>query len=289
MRIRLLAFAVLYSSVTTSEAAVQMMPVKTQQWIHEGARERCQITRPSIPFRIEIVSDEEGLKAESARGRHSFITARPDERYAVRLYNPLPVRVAVNLTVDGLNSIDGKPSGIRDGQKWLIDPYGEVTIRGWQVNGEESRRFFFTDKPKSYAKWQGNRMNLKLSANCGVIGAAFFWNQAELNAHYRANPVVQYQGHSGALRHELRSKGAGLADMAPAYESAGARSSSRAMEKQEAGTGMGEREVHPVMNVAFHYDTGMYSARDAILVYYDFAREPEPNPFPALSYAPEMP
>ena len=62
------------------------------------------------------------------------------------------------------------------------------------------------------------------------------------------------------------------------------------MAEQQAGTGMGQRESNPTTLVAFHYDTGMYSANQALLLYYDFAApQPQPNPFPALTYAPEMP
>jgi hypothetical protein len=33
----------------------------------------------------------------------------------------------------------------------------------------------------------------------------------------------------------------------------------------------------------------MYSPDQAVVIYYDFAKTEEPNPFPATDYAPEMP
>jgi len=275
-------------------AAYQTMPVKTRQIIFENGVRRCEVTRPSYDFRVEIMSDDEGLKGETYRGSRPFVTARPEERYAVRLYNPLPVRVAVNLTVDGLNSLTGKPSGISDGTKWMIDPYSFITIRGWQVNGEESRRFFFTPKPKSYAKWRGDRMGKDLSANCGVIGAAYFWSQEELDSYYEANPQYRLtQAYSvGAKEFALQDRLAlagsgGLASRAAAALPYSASLAEPARKK--AGTGMGERESHPTEMVEFNYDQGMYRLSQAIVIYYDFAETPAPNPFPALSYAPEMP
>jgi hypothetical protein len=271
----------------TVQAAYQMMPVETRQIIIEDGARRCEVSRPSYGFHIEIVSDDEGLKEETTRDGRPFITARPDERYAVRLYNPLPVRVAVNLTVDGLNSLTGKPSGISDGTKWMIDPYSFITIRGWQVNGEESRRFFFTPKPKSYAKWRGDQLGKDLSANCGVIGAAYFWSQRELDAYYESHPLYRY---TRAQPYESRKFG--LQDMAAGARAADALSSgAQAPEpvRAKAGTGMGERESHPTEMVEFNYDQGMYHLNQAIVIYYDFAEAPAPNPFPALSYAPEMP
>jgi hypothetical protein len=41
--------------------------------------------------------------------------------------------------------------------------------------------------------------------------------------------------------------------------------------------------------VAFDYDAGMYSVDQALVIYYDFAKVPGPNPFPALGFAPETP
>jgi len=205
----------------------------------------------------------------------------------VRLYNPLPVRVAVNLTVDGLNSITGKPSGISDGEKWIIDPYSSATIPGWQVSGEEARRFFFTEKPKSYAKWRAEGMGMDLSANCGVIGAAFFWNQGELDRYYDSHPIYRMTQHKYSLS---KKEGFNTPSAAPA-------SAERAIDmdmikkepQEQAGTGMGENESHPTVRVEFDYDTGMYSLSQALVIYYGFARVTSPNPFPAIGFAPEMP
>lgn len=241
------------------------------------------VRRRPVDFRMEIVSDRSGVKPETYKNGRPFVAAHKDENYSIRLYNPLPVRVAVNLTVDGVNSISGKPSGIEDGQKWLIEPYGFIELRGWQVNGEESRRFFFTDKPKSYAKWRGDRLGKDLAANCGVIGAAYFWNQAELNRHYETRPIHPYRGGRWA------EPAAALGAAAMENDSFQQKSAAARGDSLQAGTGMGERESHPTTQVDFHYDAGMYSLSQALVVYYDFAPEPAPNPFPQLSYAPEMP
>jgi hypothetical protein len=157
------------------------------------------------------------------------------------------------------------------------------------VNGEEARRFFFTEKPKSYAQWRGDELGKDLAANCGVIGAAYFWSQKELDAYYEAHPQYRYPvcampclSAKGQAFHE---KAFGASSM-----SVGALAAPRpASPEQQAGTGMGERESNPTQLVAFDFDTGMYRLSQAIVLYYDFAEVPTPNPFPALSYAPEMP
>ncbi|OVE77209.1 hypothetical protein BVX98_03295, partial [bacterium F11] len=233
-----------------------------------------------------------GFKLEQKRNGHSFVTAEKGERYAIRLHNPLPVRVAVNLTVDGINTITGKPSGISDGSKWMINPHSYITIRGWQVDGKSSRRFFFTDKPKSYADWRSKDFDKDLSLNCGVIGAAFFWNKKELQRYYDNHPTYVYTPKPTRFSYGL---GSSCEKKATRKNKASGKSRSKLEEEpgqaddQQAGTGMGEKESHPVHHVKFKYDTGMYKVSQAVLIYYDFPTTPSPNPFPGISYAPEMP
>jgi len=290
MRSTLVSVAVLLAlGVSHVQAAVKQYDVKYRFAIMEDNRLLHEPRRQSFGFRVEVVSDPEGVKPESSMNGRPFITAVKGERYSVRLYNPLPVRVAVNLTVDGLNSITGKPSGIADGHKWMIDPYGTVTILGWQVNNGEARRFFFTDKPKSYAKWLGDRRGQDLDANCGVIGAAFFWNQEDLDRYYEDHPIYRTTERPWPFS-SAHSKTAGRATASPACaESAMNQGMKKAEDKEQAGTGMGERESHPTMQVAFDYNRGMYNVDQALLIYYGFEDKRVPNPFPAMGYAPEMP
>ncbi len=287
--VALLAFA-----ASNAQAALKDQTVKYRLAIQEDGRMTYETQRQSYGFRVEVVADEEGVKPETFKNGRPFVAASKGERYSVRLYNPLPVRVAVNLTVDGLNSISGQPSGITDGQKWMIDPYSSVTIPGWQVSGGEARRFFFTDKPKSYAKWRGDETGKDLSANCGVIGAAYFWSQKELDQYYEDHPIYRTTQRPMPFS-SLSAKASGrMAAGAPACEPRMLDDRERNMEEKKAtdevaGTGMGERESHPTIQVAFDFDRGMYSPAQALVIYYDFAKVQRPNPFPDYGYSPEMP
>jgi hypothetical protein len=175
----------------------------------------------------------------------------------------------------------------------MIDPYGTVTIPGWQVSSGEARRFFFTDKPKSYAKWRGDMSGKDLSVNCGVIGAAFFWNQQELDQYYASHPI--YRNHYNNYRKMLapQSKAydsASGAAPAPAYDMNQVdREPLREERQEQAGTGMGERQSNPTYQVDFSYDTGMYSLAQALVIYYGFEPVNVPNPFPDMGFAPEQP
>jgi hypothetical protein len=222
-------------------------------------------------FVVEVIPDHGGIKPESLKWGKPFILAVPEERYSIRLHNPLPVRVGVNLTVDGLSSITAKPARPDQGTKWIIGPNAFVTIPGWQVSGGSARRFYFTSKEDSYAAWRSNAWGKDLSVNCGVIGAAYFWAKGDMEEWFERHPLVE------------RTLVAQETDRMNKAEAAAPSA------RPQAGTGMGEKESHPVHRVQFTYDTGMYKAAQAVVIYYDFPEAPpRPKPFEE-GYAPEQP
>lgn len=200
---------------------------------------------------------------ESGTFGGSFIRVREGQEYSIVVRNPLPVRVAAAVTVDGLNSIDGKRTTPEAAQKWIIEPHSSITISGWQTNDSNARQFYFTRAQSSYSNWKGKRDGRDYSPNLGIIGVAYFWNSSELQAAlYPAQPFRQRM-------HEEREFGS------PA---AGASMDSMA-KSSRAGTGMGHTQWNPVTRVNFYYDTGMYSASDALTIRYEFGTHP-PRPLP---------
>ena len=69
-----------------------------------------------------------------------YVEAINGKEYAIRLRNPYPVRVAVALSVDGLNTIDARETTAAAARKWVIDPYETIVISGWQTSRTEARR-----------------------------------------------------------------------------------------------------------------------------------------------------
>jgi len=122
---------------------------------------------PQAAFDVSILVDGVPLQEYFARGR-TYVEAIERQEYAVRIHNPLGVRVAVALTVDGMNSIDARRTTAYDARKWVIEPYSDVTISGWQMSGSRARRFYFSTERDSYGAKLGR------TANLGVISAVFF-------------------------------------------------------------------------------------------------------------------
>lgn len=231
-------------------------------------------------FNIEIISDFHGYKEEQYNYHYPFIYAYPGERYSVVLHNPMPVRVAVNLMIDGLNSITGNPVEPDSGYKWLVEPNSSATIRGWQVSKEALRRFYFTTREDSYARWRSYQLGEDLTIKCGTISAAYFWNRQELEAYFDTYPIYEP---CEAPTHRTTPRT--LAEEEKRCED------DRNHRDEKAGTGMGEKRHHSIYTVDFYYDMGMYRQTDIVSIYYDFVRSyPHHHRYdPHSQFAPESP
>ncbi len=118
-------------------------------------------------FSLEVLLDG-GFRAEYRARGAVYVEAGRDRPYVLRITNPLPCWVGVALAVDGLNTIDAHHGDAKSAAKWLLRPYETIEIPGWQVNGLDARRFFFTGERSSYGAWLGKTDDL------GVIEAVFY-------------------------------------------------------------------------------------------------------------------
>jgi hypothetical protein len=148
-----------------------------------------------------------------------YVEAIKGREYAIQLRTPYGVRVAVALSVDGLNTIDARQTTAAAARKWVLGPYETVTISGWQTSRTEARRFEFTTEENSYGQALGKTSNL------GVISAVFFKE--------RVRTFIAQEAHKDEKR-----------ESRPAAPAAG-----RAQENEYAATGMGRRTDHAVTQV----------------------------------------
>ena len=118
-------------------------------------------------FGLDVLVNGSPRSELAARGA-VYVQALRGHDYALRLSNPTGARVAVALSVDGLNTIDAKHTSASDARKWVLSPYETVVIPGWQVSNAISRKFIFTGERGSYGAALGKTEDL------GVIEAVFF-------------------------------------------------------------------------------------------------------------------
>src|SRR6185436_6547090 len=145
---------------------MQQIPPVTNAQSSQGERVTRWYPQPQR-FDVEILVNGRPLSEYFARGK-SYVEALPGAEYEIRVTNPSPDRVAVALSVDGLNTIDARQTSAWNASKWVIEPYETITINGWQMSSERARRFYFTNERDSYAAKLGRKANL------GVISAVFF-------------------------------------------------------------------------------------------------------------------
>ncbi len=239
------------------------------------------------PVSMTILVDGVALEEYAARGTQ-YIEASEGSEYSIRLRNNTGGRVAVALSVDGLNTIDAKTTTSKKASKWILDPYRTITIDGWQVSNADARRFFFTSEAKSYGAWLGKTRNL------GLITAAVFKERPQ------PRPVPMYREEQEGFRDSGRrapSAAPGKSESA----AAGERSAKKAAPSDDlAATGIGRKLNHRVRQVEFRAESRpsavlelRYEYHDAlvrlgVLSEYDrLSRRERAQGFEEMSFAPD--
>lgn len=176
-------------------------------------------------FTVEVLVDGRPATQYAASGTR-YIEAIKGKEYSLRLRNPFGVRVAVALSVDGLNTIDARHTDARSARKWVLDPYQTVTITGWQTDMDHARRFYFTTEEQSYGQWLGKTKDL------GIISAVIFRERVP----EPPVPLMSPENKSGAGPRDSARR------QSPSSESA-------AKADDYAATGIGQRVDHRVVRV----------------------------------------
>jgi hypothetical protein len=216
-------------------------------------------------FELSVIIDGSTAAEYPFRDR-TYIEALRGKSFSLRLHNPTGERVAVALSVDGLNVVDAKRTTAGAATKWILGPGQTVDIPGWQVSGQTSRRFFFTDTARSYAKWIGDTRNV------GVIEAVFFREKAPRVAPLTvAPPAPPREAATAAGTAEPRQRDeAGAPQMKARAEARGSSASPLRESDSFAATGIGERTEFPVQWVRFEEDPVPAAS---IALRYEFRRE----------------
>jgi len=173
-------------------------------------------------FAVNVLVDDTP-RTEYVHGGTVYIEAVRGASYSLRITNPTAYRVAVALSVDGLNTIDAKHTDARGASKWVLEPYESAVISGWQVSNRTARNFFFTGERRSYGATLGQTENL------GVIEAVYFRERRHDAEIYRQEPLSEERAGSanGALAPSAKAQRSDAAD-------------------DYAATGMGHKARHEV-------------------------------------------
>jgi hypothetical protein len=183
--------------------------------------------------RVEVLLDGVGVSTYYHSGT-TYLEAVKGKEYAIRLTNPTGSRVAIALSVDGLNTIDARHTEAREARKWVLGPHESIVLSGWQTNQSQARRFFFTTEERSYGAWLGKTENL------GIISAAFFREKVRRIEH----PIVGSREPGVGTERQ-----AGSAAPAPKRSQQNEAAAAPQDSADYAATGIGRRIQHEVQLV----------------------------------------
>ena len=213
-------------------------------------------------YTMEVLVGGVPLQEYAARGTN-YVEALEGREYSIRLTNRTGERVAVALSVDGLNSIDARTTSAIDAQKWILGPWESITLDGWQTSSSTARRFFFTSEKHSYGAWLGKSKNL------GIVSAAVFREK-------RPRPVSTYENR---MRDERRSdapydgKDEAAGTSPPAAPQAAPESRKKSAEltlsDELAATGIGRELGHDVRRVSFDEESSPTALLELRYEYHD--------------------
>ena len=193
-------------------------------------------------FAVNVLVDDIA-REEYPRAGAVYVEAVRGASYSLRLTNPTPYRVAVALSVDGLNTIDAKHTDARSASKWVLEPYESAVISGWQVSDRDARSFYFTGERHSYGARLGQTENL------GVIEAVYFRERRHEVDVYR--PRFGEERSSASVEAQPRSVPAPLSEGSAAPSAKAQRHDTA---DDYAATGMGDKERHEVYSVSVDLD-----------------------------------
>ncbi len=216
------------------------------------------------PISMEILVDGIPL-AEYAARNTTYVEAIEGREYTIRLENRTGGRVAVALSVDGMNTIDAKTTSAREASKWILQPYQTLLLDGWQTGVDTARRFFFTTEEKSYGAWMGKTQNL------GIVSAAAFRER-------RRDPVPIHRP-LHKRRSELSGDAPGAAEAPSRIEGEASESKAaplgRRLELQPppsddlAATGIGQKFDHRVRRIRFEAESSPAAVMEIRYEYHD--------------------
>ncbi|HXH91690.1 MAG TPA: hypothetical protein VNN25_08925 [Thermoanaerobaculia bacterium] len=190
-------------------------------------------------FALNVLVDDVA-RSEYFHGGTVYIEAVRGSSYSLRLTNPTPYRVAVALSVDGLNTIDAKHTDARSASKWVLEPYESTTISGWQVSDRAARSFYFTGERHSYGARLGQTENL------GLIEAVYFRER-------QREPEV-YRHSFGEGRSNAAESGSAQPSPSAGLAAPSAKAQRHDTSDDYAATGMGDKAEHEIYSVDMDLD-----------------------------------
>lgn len=208
-----------------------------------------------VAVSVEVDGAQAPLFPAPDSSNRFYLEARARASYAVNLANRTGERLAVQLTVDGLNAISGERDAAAPGRMYVLGPWEQMTVKGWRTSLADVRQFTFVDERASYAVRSG-----KANGRIGWIEAAVYREQRRYVA--RPRPWTGREENERSEEYDSTGEARSMAPPASApRDGADASSAKRGAPSEGSrddlgrgsfpGTGWGPRTEDPAVVVAF--------------------------------------
>jgi hypothetical protein len=215
-----------------------------------------------VDVQVEVEGQSTPLYPSPRGDARLYFQAFKGRNYGVRLTNQTAQRVAVLLTVDGLNVIDGNRSAQSNREPmYVLDPWESTVIRGWRTSLHEIRRFVFVDEQRSYAERTGQG-----NGDLGWIRVTTF---REAGARPRYKPQTDWNSQD-EFGQRQESKAAPESAAPPMAGLQGGDDARAPLTRNDSapGTGWGDRRVDTVTQTDFR---PVATASDRFVLRYEYA------------------
>jgi len=182
-----------------------------------------------------------------------YFQAFRGKNYSLQVTNNSGERVAVLISVDGLNVVSGQASNLSNHEgMYVLNPWSTATISGWRISLNEVRRFVFVDEEHSYA----SRTD-QANGDMGWIRVLSFREQPQ-RITWRDEDRPGYPKDRAGARSQAPSPSAGelRAD------------GTRENNDSAPGTGWGDSRYDPVTRTEF---AAVATPTDQIVLRYEYA------------------
>ena len=112
---------------------------------------------------VEVLVNGKPIKQHQHEGK-TFIEARVNTEYTIKVKNSSGKRKLAVITVDGLNVISGNPHSDTDRQGYIVGAYDSLEVKGFRKDMKSVGAFKFCQAGGSYCNEKG------LKGNNGIIG-----------------------------------------------------------------------------------------------------------------------
>ena len=120
-------------------------------------------------YKLRVLVNGKPIHKYHDKEGNIWVEARYGTRYSIEVKNDTWKKALSVISIDGLNVISGKRKDPVKSTGYVISPFNNVIVKGWRINSDQIKEFYFTSPEDSYSNKLGADKQ-----NIGVIGCIVY-------------------------------------------------------------------------------------------------------------------